>query len=255
MKLFFGFLCSNLLGLPLLAWMLGKAKREGVPRQIRLLLPTVGGLLLLPVIFLQTIAGQAANLPLSMAHPLLMELFLFGIRLALVEELCKFCGTIVLTWQGDYFTGPYQGMLLAAAVALGFGILENLLFAALSLAQFPERFWAVMLARALLGAPGHGAYGVLMGRFYGIAKAAQCRGDKTGQRRALWQAVLIPTILHGLYDWLAGSQLLQIGEFYLLPGIAAVMDVVVILYAYGTLYRAAKKAQQNSAAPAVYTTP
>lgn len=249
MKLLFGFLCSDLLGLPLLAWMLHEAKREGVPRRTRLLLPAAGGMLLLPAILLQTVVGQAAELPLLQAHPLAQELFLSVVRLALVEELCKFVGTKALTWRGSYFTGPYQGMLLAGATALGFGVWENLLFAALSLVQFPEQFWAVMLARALLGAPGHGAYGILMGRFYGAAKAAQRQGDGKARRRALWQAVLVPAALHGLYDWLAGSQLLKLGDTYLLTGIAAALDVAVILYAYGTLYRAAKKAQQSSAAP------
>ena len=48
-------------------------------------------------------------------------------------------------------------------------------------------------------------YGVLMGVFYSSARVAMNNGDKKGKRKNIFLAILIPSLIHGLYDTLAFS--------------------------------------------------
>lgn len=236
-----GILC-NLPGLVLLIYILREAGRENIPAKSLRRLVIVGCLLMIPVVALQTAAGSMDGLPFLQTHPLFGEMVLNGIRLAFIEELCKFCGTAAVTWRGGYVHNAYQGMLLSAVTAFSFGLLENVLFIALSLAELPGQFWLIVLTRALIGAPGHGAYGVIMGFFYGRAREA----GQLENRRIRWEnlclAVLIPGGIHSLYDWLASSQIVKIGDTHIVTGIMVALDFLVIVYAYMMLYRRGKAA-------------
>lgn len=242
MKWILGSIASNLVGIALLAVLVRKAREAGFPRRALGLLAVTGGGLLLPVIGLQLLLSPIGELPAVQGHPLLRELLLSVVQLAFVEEFCKFCGTAAVTRNKNWITGAYSGMLAAAVAALSFGIAENILFAALSLQEFSGQFWMIMLLRAGIGAPGHGAYGVLMGNFYGKAKAAQRRGSRADRRKNQRLAIGVPIGLHGLYDWMAGSQILKWGDTNFVTAAAIALDGLAILCAYGLLFRAEKEA-------------
>lgn len=237
MQMLVGSILCNIPGLVLLIYILRDAKKENIPMRVLRILVPVGCLLMLPVIALQTFVGYAGELSFFQSHPLLSEIVLSAIRLAFIEELCKYLGTKAVTWRGDYFSNSYQGMILPAITALSFGILENVLFIALSLAELQKQFWLIVLTRALIGAPGHGAYGVIMGMFYWKAKDAEHRNDNKRKHKNLCLAVLVPSCIHGLYDWLASSQIVKIGDTSIVTVIMVILDFVVIVYAYLMLYR------------------
>ena len=236
MQMLLGSILSNMPGLALLIFMLREAKRNRIPTKTLRLLVIVGCMLMLPVVALQTAVGYLDFLPLLRTHPMLSEIVLSAIRLAFVEELCKYLGTKAITWRGTYFNDSYQGMLLPTITALSFGILENVLFIALSLAELQGQFWLIVLTRAFIGAPGHGAYGVIMGIFYWRAKIAERNGNRADMRKNLCLAVLIPACIHGLYDWLASSQIIKIGDTNIVTGIMVALDLTVIVYAYWRLW-------------------
>lgn len=117
---------------------------------------------------------------------------------ALVEELGKYLVLKALTWRHRAFNYRFDGIVYAAATALGFAAFENFGY----VARFGLR---VALSRSITAVPGHCIDGILMGLFYGQSKVYATRGER--RRSALWRvlAVLAPTLEHGLYDFAAGS--------------------------------------------------
>ena len=237
MRMIVGSILCNISGLSLLIAMWRQAKKENTPGKNLRCLVIVGCVLMFPVIALQTVVGYVDRLTFLQTHPLLAEIVMSGIRLAFVEEICKYWGTKIVTWKGEYFNNSRQGMLFPAITALSFGLLENVLFIALSLTEPPRQFWLIVLTRALIGAPGHGAYGIIMGIFYWRAKNAERVGNQRIKRKNLCLATLVPGSIHGIYDWLASSQIIKIGDTHIVTIIMVILDFLVIIFAYALLYR------------------
>lgn len=135
----------------------------------------------------------AATLPTNSWPYLLIENFLL---VALVEEYLKY----IVVWRCAYFhpafNEPYDGMLYAITASLGFAALENILYVAQGGLQ-------VAIMRGLLSVPGHALFAAAMGYFIGRAKFSK-NADKT--RLYLNRALIIPVLLHGIYDLLLSTQ-------------------------------------------------
>ena len=115
---------------------------------------------------------------------------------ALVEELCKYFFLKRTTWRSPEFNFRFDGIVYAAFTSLGFAALENIMYV------FSNGL-GTAVARALLSIPGHCIFGIYMGYYYGLAKQADYAGDENQSRRNRRLALLVPTILHGIYDYLA----------------------------------------------------
>ena len=237
MKLFLACVLSNFPGLILLILLIRQSRKEKTPVISLVLLIILGFLVMIPIVVLQTVVGYANEIPFIGRHVLLSEILMTVIRLAFIEELCKLTVTAIITWKGKYFVNHLQGMMYPAIVGLSFGILESIAYMALSIQQFPTQFWSIVLMRALLGAPAHGAYGLIIGIYYGHAQQAARQHDITSMRKNLFLSLFIPTAIHGLYDWLVSSQIIRIGNTSIVTVIVIIMDVFIILYAYYALYK------------------
>ncbi len=112
------------------------------------------------------------------------------------EEGSKFLFLMALVYRRSYFDEPYDGILYAVAVGLGFATVENLayVFLAGSLAGSA----AIAVLRALLSVPAHALFGVVMGHFTGRAKFEP---DHRRRRRLLALGLATPVLAHGLYDF------------------------------------------------------
>ncbi len=120
--------------------------------------------------------------------------FVFAyIESAGVEEFIKWFVLYHMIYNHTEFDEPYDGILYAAAIALGFATMENVLFAIFSPASFGS-----LIARALLPVSGHALFGIMMGYYLGKAKFASDRKLK----KYLLISLLLPTFLHGTYDWI-----------------------------------------------------
>ena len=132
-------------------------------------------------------------LPTSSWLYLLIENF---ILVALVEEALKYA----VVWRSAYFhpafNEPYDGILYAITVSLGFAALENVLYVMQGGLQ-------VAIMRALLSVPAHALFAASMG--YLIGRARFCR-HKDKVRYYLRQAIVVPVLLHGVYDLLLSTQ-------------------------------------------------
>lgn len=99
-------------------------------------------------------------------------LFAFGISSG-VEEAFKWFVLYHFIYHHTEFDEPYDGILYAVAVSLGFATLENIIYAFTLKASF-----ASLLLRGLLPVSGHAMFGVVMGYYMGRAKFASILSQK-----------------------------------------------------------------------------
>ena len=151
---------------------------------------------------LASLTEQIGDLALSFflpeRHPAYPFLLYFGI-VAFSEEGFKYLLLKNRTWRSPHFNCQFDGVVYAVFVSLGFALWENI--------GYVLRYGlATALARAITAIPGHACFGVFMGVWYGVAKRRALYGDPAGSRRSRGFAVLIPALLHGLYDYIATQQ-------------------------------------------------
>lgn len=141
------------------------------------------------------------------------------ICVALVEELCKYTAGRISTWKNKAFDYTFDAIVYMETAAVGFAVLENISYVL-------DGGISVGIMRAVLSVPGHVIFGLFMGFFYGRAKYAKVRGNRRGYKRNIRLAILVPTILHGFYDFCLSLESI----FVLL--IFIVYIVVVYTYAF-----------------------
>jgi RsiW-degrading membrane proteinase PrsW (M82 family) len=107
-----------------------------------------------------------------------------------IEEGFKYLAFKKWIWNNRFFDEYYDGILYAALISLGFASLENILYV------FDYGF-ETGVSRALTAIPAHTFFGITMGFFFSRAKF-----NFTNTRRNLWLALLVPVLLHGLYDFI-----------------------------------------------------
>ena len=100
------------------------------------------------------------------------------------------------TWNNPNFNCSFDGVVYATYVSLGFALFENIGYTS---------YYGMggALIRAGTAIPGHAAFGVFMGVWYGQAKAWEYRGDPGRSRNCRLLALVVPMLLHGLYDYIA----------------------------------------------------
>ena len=172
-------------GIALLAYFYLSDRYDAEPLPLVAKMFLIGGLLVIPVMIVQ----RAAALWLGESD----LAFSFGTS-AGVEEFFKWFVLYHIIFLHSHFDEPYDGIVYATAVSLGFATVENLLFALL----VQPAGIGVLMWRALLPVSGHALFGVFMGFFLGKAKFA--KGRSVRLHTAL--AFLVPLLAHGIYDYL-----------------------------------------------------
>lgn len=125
------------------------------------------------------------------------------IGIALIEEFSKWIFVYKLEYNDKEFNHLYDGIVYAAFVSLGFACLENILYVLKFGAESGVQSGVeVAISRAFLAIPGHLCNGIVMGYFLSMAKLAYKENKKSLSKRKLVLSLLIPTISHGLYDYL-----------------------------------------------------
>lgn len=124
------------------------------------------------------------------AHRMLFWFFGVGLN----EEFAKMLALLAVLYPRRDFTNPYQGLLGAATVALGFAATENLFYL--------ERYGTVtLLMRSVLTVPAHAFFTIPMG-----VMMAYCKHAPTLKGKYFWLlgGLAVSAGLHGLYDvWLS----------------------------------------------------
>lgn len=104
------------------------------------------------------------------------------------EEFFKYLVLLLYSIKHQEFNEPFDGIVYGVTASLGFATLENVLYVSTG-------GISVALLRAFTAVPGHALTGAVMGFFLGMTL-------RSPKQKPLWYilALLIPIILHGLYD-------------------------------------------------------
>ncbi|TXH31191.1 MAG: PrsW family intramembrane metalloprotease [Cyclobacteriaceae bacterium] len=110
-------------------------------------------------------------------------------KVALVEEFSKFIFIRFILFRNKNFNEPFDGIVYAAMVGMGFATLENILY----VYQYGI---PTGIMRMFTAVPAHACFAILMGYYLGHAKF-------THQRKLYYSllALISATVFHGLYDY------------------------------------------------------
>lgn len=153
---------------------------------------------LLVVSFVYGILSTAVTLIVSMPlnayiplqpESLVNEFYSAFFKVALVEEFSKFLFIRFVLFRNKNFNEPFDGIVYAVMVGMGFATLENVLY--VFQFGFQTAIWRMFTA-----VPAHATFAVLMGFFLGKAKFA-----KRGKILYMFTALFAATFFHGSYDY------------------------------------------------------
>lgn len=111
---------------------------------------------------------------------------------AIPEECSKLLMLWLLVRGMKEFDEPFDGIVYATCVGLGFAGFENIFY----LISNEDSLLETSLMRGITAVPGHFFFAVTMGYYY----AAAHFGSKRSKKRNLWLAIVVPVMLHGIYD-------------------------------------------------------
>ena len=143
------------------------------------------------------------------------------LQIAPVEEICKLGVVLVFVWRTPSFNEENDGIVYVGASAIGFALLENILYVA-------ENGIGTGVLRAISAMPLHVFTGVVLGLHVGRARFAAGRGARN---LLIARGLALAWIFHGLYDTfaLSGSAL----ALLLLPLIGGLVTLGVIVLKRG----------------------
>lgn len=107
---------------------------------------------------------------------------------ALVEELSKFFMLYAYAYRQPEFDEPFDGIVYAVMVGMGFATLENIFY----VYQYGMTTGWV---RMFMAVPAHASFAILMGYFMGRAKFNLAR-----ERQLIVAGIFWATFFHGSYD-------------------------------------------------------
>ena len=122
--------------------------------------------------------------------------WMYFIVVALSEEGFKYLALRLRTWRSPEFNCRFDGVVYAVFVSLGFALFENIGYVLMY-------GLGAALMRAITAVPGHASFGVFMGAYYGMARRSENLGRHGLSVFFRVLAVLIPTLIHGMYDYIA----------------------------------------------------
>jgi RsiW-degrading membrane proteinase PrsW (M82 family) len=141
-----------------------------------------------------TMVTLSVSIPVNMffilqPDDLIHEAYDAFLKVALVEEFSKFLFVRFILYPNKNFNEPFDGIVYAVMVSMGFATLENVVYV------YNYGFETGLL-RMFTAVPAHASFGVMMGYFLGLGKFSH-------QKRFYYgiSALLVPTLFHGLYDY------------------------------------------------------
>ena len=148
------------------------------------------------------------------------------IGVAFVEEGVKFLILRYYMYNKSDFNEPYDGIVYAVAISLGFAFIENIGYV---YNYAPGSEYSVAIARMFTAIPMHAACGVIMGYYVGLAKFSSDKGSSY-----IVYALFFATLLHGLYN------------YFMLLGFTEIIAIIILIVGISYARKAINMHQQNS---------
>lgn len=184
-------------------------KYEREPIQLLLISLVVGCIITIPVVFIEGFLAARGKAFEGLASAA-WDAFVVA---AFTEELFKLLALYLLIWKNRHFNEKFDGIVYATFISLGFAGIENILYVS-------DGGMSVGITRAFTAIPAHALFGVTMGYQFGLA-----RFYPEERVKRLFLALLIPLLLHGIYNFILMS-----GHQYLL---LAFIPFLIFLWLFG----------------------
>lgn len=122
----------------------------------------------------------------------------------LIEEFFKWLIILLYIWRHKDYDDTFDGIVYSVHSSLGFAVLENIFY-----------IYSFDIQTALIRAfcVGHFLFGVFMGYYLSKAKCNFYRNNKKLKNKYLALSLIIPTVLHGLYDFLLDRNIIFLVVF------------------------------------------
>ena len=140
------------------------------------------------------------------------------IGVALVEEFFKWVIVKLVGYNNSNHDETYDAIVYSVFASLGFACFENIGYV------FSYGF-GTALVRAFSAVPGHACFGVIMGYFFSKAKQSTHNGSNN-EGMYLLLSLVIPTLIHTIYDFLVFSKV----GFLLFFWFAYVISLFIICF-------------------------
>ena len=111
------------------------------------------------------------------------------------EEPLKFLAFMLFIKANIEFNEPMDAIVYGTIISLGFATYENIEYVYLYNEEFSSLYIAIL--RAISAIPLHACCGVIMGYYIGLYTFK-------GSNKYIVQALLIPILIHALYNFLTG---------------------------------------------------
>lgn len=184
-------------------------KYEREPLRLLLISLLAGCVITVPVVFIEGLLSDRGR---DFSGLALAAWNAFAVA-AIIEELFKFMALYLLIWGNRHFNEKFDGIVYACFISLGFASIENIMYVT-------DGGLSVGITRAFTAIPAHALFGIMMGYQFGLARFYPAE-----RYWRLFLAVLIPVLLHGIYDFILMS-----GHPYLL---IAFIPYLIFLWLFG----------------------
>ena len=168
-----------------------KDKYEKEPRRLLIKAFLLGAISVIPVLMME----MRLNVFDRGDESLIAAGYTAFIVAGLVEETFKFMMFYFLIWRHNEFDEMYDGIVYSVFVSLGFATVENIGYVL-------STGFSIALLRSVTAVPAHAMFGVAMGYYLGIAKFVR----QPYKSRYFLRGLIVPVILHGIYDFILLSQ-------------------------------------------------
>ncbi|WP_317367433.1 PrsW family glutamic-type intramembrane protease [uncultured Tyzzerella sp.] len=163
-----------------------KDKYEKEPIKLALTGTFYGIVIAVPITFTEKYITSFAPPQHSIYYPF----FISFIVASFVEETYKYIILMFLIYKNNNYNEPFDGILYAVYISLGFAIIENILY--IFNPMIGGLYTAI--ARAIFSVPAHAIFGVYMG--YYLSK------EKFFKHKMKIFSLIIAIFIHGVYDLL-----------------------------------------------------
>jgi protease PrsW len=164
-----------------------KDKYNKEPLGLMLLSFFMGILSIIPAIIIQLALTKPVKL--AMGEGIFYTAVFSYLIVALSEEASKFLAVRWVPFRRKAFDDPFDGIIYAVMVSMGFATLENIMYVT-------DHGVGTGILRMFLSVPAHGTFGVLMGYHLGLAKF-----EPANRKRHMILAIFWPVFFHGTFDF------------------------------------------------------
>ncbi len=174
-------------GIAISLYIIFKDEYNREPRKHLIISFLLGILAIIPALIIESIFSLAEQFTFfSSIQGIGIKAFFF---VAMVEEVCKFIMLRYYAYRKLEFDEPFDGIVYAVMVGMGFATLENVFYVS-------QYGMVTGIFRMFLAIPAHATFAILMGYFMGKAKFSVER-----EKTLMWTGLFWAILFHGSYDF------------------------------------------------------